>query len=287
MPLVSDEAPESQASEQSGPHVGLFYVVNGKLHWDGVPVEHAGGTPYFKSYPKSFSTYWKDNLVKRFPALREYDPDCFPRGRVVYDAKKDAYDLMADRCILDDPELIKRIVWVMKLPETKLTTSWDINCECPTCKSTRIQKMHATQPDVVEIQLKPLKDGRKAYFPWRSTGYVIPSEGEIRSLRRQLRWEATLTAGIFGGPVAALIFKSIYDWSATPAIHAALITISYVGAFALWVHFRFRGWQRTNETIVDCTQVRFESSGTGAGKIIAAMVGVFLVLLAMWALTKP
>lgn len=88
VPSVSDDSRESKATVQSGPHVGLFYVVDGKLYWEGIPVAQASGTPYFKSYPKKHSDYWKAGLVPRMPMYRRYGPDHFPRGRVVLDVKK-------------------------------------------------------------------------------------------------------------------------------------------------------------------------------------------------------
>jgi hypothetical protein len=247
---TSDESRESQEGGESEPYVGLFYVVNGKFYWEGIPASLAGGTPYFKSYPKTHDTYWKDTLVRRFSELKAYDPYHFPRGRVVFDVKKDTYDVLADRCILDDPEQIKIIVSQMKLQEARLTFSWDINCECPVCKSTRIHKPDLTDTDSIEKHFMTTKDGRKLFLAKGLGGiaYVIPSGSEFRSLRSQLKRQAVI-ASVIIVPLMLLVAEVVAERASglTLVFMLPLLLLLSMIVLEVWTRFLVRKMEKTDE----------------------------------------
>jgi len=188
MSRVSDEPTKTGETAESGPHLGLFYVVDGELFWEGVPTAQAEGTPYFKAFPMKHKAYWKGTLVRRRPQLKKYGPYHFPRGLVVLDRRHGTYELMTDSCILEDSELIHKIVSEMGLPAQKVHTSLDISCECAACKKFRHQIDPREDPC-----FETTSDGRRLFrlAETRSSrggyrGYVIPSYGEYRSLRTRI-----------------------------------------------------------------------------------------------------
>ena len=122
------------AEESKAPYLGLFYVVNGKLYWDGLPAKHVQGSIQYKIYPKMHPTYWINTVVKDDPKLKKYDPYYFPRGRVVYDTKIRKYELTADACILLDRKMIAKIVSQMHLPENNTRLVGDDHYHCSVCK---------------------------------------------------------------------------------------------------------------------------------------------------------
>jgi len=106
----------TNADESQAPYVGLFYVVDGELFWEGIPIRYAEGSIRYKIYPKMHPTYWKD-ILKDHPEWKKYDAYYFPRGRVVYDKDIKKYDLVADKRITNDPAMVDKIISRMKLPK--------------------------------------------------------------------------------------------------------------------------------------------------------------------------
>jgi hypothetical protein len=241
-PFSSHSARGLQTTKEPGPYVGIFYVVQGTLYWEGVPIDRAEKTALFKIYPKKHYTYWKMDLARFVPEFKNCDPLLFPRGRVVYDPKSDIYELMTDKCVLEDSDLVKRIVSEMGLSESKLTVSHDISCECDACRDTVI-------PDELcnDRQVQILGHGGKLFFPWGRgrgrSGYIIPSEREYRRVRDKLKyWGITLIAVVYG--VAELIGDYLAD--NRYSFGAALFAICLMGILifmCIWTGIR---WETRN-----------------------------------------
>ena len=133
---IQDRHPKGKRLEEAlVPLVGLFYVVNGIFHWDGIPVRDSQDSGYYKVYPKKHSTLWENTIQRNDAEMKKHDVYHFPRGRVVYDKRDGFYELVADKHILEDDKMISRIVSEMRLPEAKVRKSRDVHYECARCKA--------------------------------------------------------------------------------------------------------------------------------------------------------
>jgi len=115
------------------PKVGIFWFYEGRLIIDSVPISQAEACEGFCNYPESHEQFWSQ-LQRRGVVSTETEYDEAPRGRVVYDAKSQQFLLMADRCILKNPELVKRILAALDLP-TRTKTEPDSHYHCAHCLS--------------------------------------------------------------------------------------------------------------------------------------------------------
>jgi len=132
-----------ELEESSSPYLGLFYVIDEDLHWEGVPLGSAQDSSYFRIYPKMHPTFWNNTILKNRPELDKFDAYHFPRGRVVYDKKFGRYELVADKCITRKEEIISQIIKKMKLPQKHTKILGDRHYECSECKAGKISRFES------------------------------------------------------------------------------------------------------------------------------------------------
>jgi hypothetical protein len=244
---------KTQETENSGPYVGLFYVLDGKPYWEGIPAEQADGA-YFKSYAKTHSTSWNQGITRRFPQLKEHNFTHFPRGRVVFDVKKGSFTILTDRCVVENPDLIKQIVSEMRLSEHKVMVAVDKECECEECR----QK--ASLPTSIETDdyFKTTLGGRKVFFPdigtqgyFENQGYIVPIDKEYKKLRRRMRRRNIISVVL--ALVVSFAAEAIY--ATTDDISIILLVVVFLTLFIIlyvvtelnWLHKQARGWLKSDE----------------------------------------
>ena len=127
--------------ESESPHLGLFYVIDEKLYWEGVPLKNAQDSFRFRIYPKMHPTFWNNTITKNRPELNKFDAYYFPRGRVVYDKKLFRYELIADMCIIRKEKIISQIITQMKLSQKNTKILGDPHYECFKCKEEKISNL--------------------------------------------------------------------------------------------------------------------------------------------------
>jgi len=114
--------------------VGIFFVVNGDLLFDAVPLEQGelyGDTVGFSAHVD----YW-EALAPKTPMERLFKShayDYYPRGRVVYFKDNNGLRLYADCCITEDD--IKKIVATFQLQSGRVTRRRDQHYQCARCNS--------------------------------------------------------------------------------------------------------------------------------------------------------
>ena len=113
------------------PHLGIFWLIHGKLLIDGAPLSGCEKYGDNHNFPGSHVDVWEGWVRSgKVPPESEYDE--FPRGRVIYDTKNKHFRLLADRCILKRKDLIAAIKKELHLPkQTSLGT--DPHYRCFTC----------------------------------------------------------------------------------------------------------------------------------------------------------
>ena len=248
---ASNRSREFRKGRESAPYVGIFYVLDGELFWEGVPLDHASTTPYVKIYEKEHSEYWEEHLIRLKPHLSKYDPYHFPRGRVVFSIQEGLYKLHADECILDNLYMIKKILSEMKLPETKVRVSWNVDCECAKCRSKRIHMNNKERR--ADEQFRHADDGRKLFFPYGKwgRGYIVPSAAEYHRLRRG--WRLWLSIGcpviLSGGFFLRRLTQKLTGSFWTSIVVLVVFGVSLWGSFLVWNYLHCRNLKETNEKL--------------------------------------
>ena len=106
---------EPYVHRKKEPHVGIFWVVDGKPLIDRTPIGGAEDYGDFKTHPRSHLDVWTLFQQKgTVPADVEYEE--FPRGRVMFNTKTRQFTFLADRCILRDKSMVSTIMSAMNLP---------------------------------------------------------------------------------------------------------------------------------------------------------------------------
>src|SRR6202035_1481936 len=101
-------------SPEDVPHVGIFWLLNGKLVIDSMPLGEAEPYGDHLTHPRSHIDVWGQwRLDGKAPGESEYEE--FPRGRVMYNTKTQRFTLLADKCILKDKGMVSKIVSELNL----------------------------------------------------------------------------------------------------------------------------------------------------------------------------
>ena len=126
MKKQSKRAKKSVASPE--PHVGIFWLLNGRLLFDSTPLSEAELYAGHLGHAPSHDDVWaKFQRLGKAPRESEYEE--FPRGRVIYHPAVGEVTIFADQCILDRKDLIAQIMQTLHLPpKTKLDTDSHYRC---------------------------------------------------------------------------------------------------------------------------------------------------------------
>lgn len=110
--------------------VGIFFVVNGDLVFNAVPLEQGelyGDTVGFSGH----YDYWEE-LAPKNPTehlFKNHAYDYFPRGRVVYFKKSSSFKLYTDQCMRKAD--IEKVATTFQLPAYRLAR--DEHYQCAGC----------------------------------------------------------------------------------------------------------------------------------------------------------
>jgi hypothetical protein len=108
------------AKPEAEPRLGIFWLVDGKLLTESLPLSECEDDGDFRNYPASHIDVWTEwQRTGKAPSPSEYEE--FPRGRVIHN--DDGFTIRADRCILKRKDLIARIKREFHLPRQSTQTS--------------------------------------------------------------------------------------------------------------------------------------------------------------------
>jgi hypothetical protein len=111
--------------------VGIFWVVNGKPLIDSTTLNEAEPYGEFLTHPRGHAEVW-EAFQRAGTVPREVEYEEFPRGRVMFNTKTQRFTLLADRCILRDKKISRKIFRALHLPRnTELGA--DSHYQCPGC----------------------------------------------------------------------------------------------------------------------------------------------------------
>jgi hypothetical protein len=249
---IQDKTPETGTAQEPEPFVGMFYVVEDKLYWEGTPCSRAKKTGYVAVHPNDFATFWKEYVVAQSPHLIIYDESHFPRGRVVYSIQEGIYRVRMDKCIFEDRRLVERILSEMKLPESGVKLLRDSEYECRQCKNGKTGGGTFVDSASAEI-VYTTEDGRKLFFPWRTffpsshSGYVVSSQAEYKSIRRgaAICTVLILMVTLFGGRLCSIFARALTGSESVGALTYFATILAVVIPSGLWLRTKCRGLKKT------------------------------------------
>jgi len=120
---------------KESPHVGIFWLIKGKVIIYSASLNDAEDCGDFKIHPRSHEEVWSV-LQKSSDAPTDVEYEEAPRGRVMYDTKTQRFTLLDDRCILRDRDAVRKIKQRMHLPKNT-TISGDSHYQCSLCLHKR------------------------------------------------------------------------------------------------------------------------------------------------------
>lgn len=125
---------EDKAAEEE-PRVGILWFVNGNLLIQSTPLSKAETYGDFLIQAESHESVWEQyQQTGIVPGEMEYDE--LPRGRVMYDTKTRRFTLLADRCIVRNKKIVRKIKQRMHLPKNT-TIETDRHYRCLVCLQDR------------------------------------------------------------------------------------------------------------------------------------------------------
>ena len=121
-----------RGSSQAEPEVGIFWLVRGKLITSRLPLSQGASYGDFTIYEPSHYDVWTalqpDHAA---PVDAEYED--FPRGRQAFNCKSEKFVLFADRCILNNPTAMSRLMREFALPPERTEANSDDHYRCRAC----------------------------------------------------------------------------------------------------------------------------------------------------------
>lgn len=116
----------------SEPHVGIFWLFDGRLIIDATPLSKAEPYGSALTHPTSHIDHWT-RLQHNHAILADVEYEEPPRGRVVFDQQEQRFHLLADKCILGQSDAVAGIMGAMHLPPGKTTEGRDEHYRCIKC----------------------------------------------------------------------------------------------------------------------------------------------------------
>jgi hypothetical protein len=113
------------------PKVGIVFLVGRKLLIDATPLGQAGRYGDSAIHERDHISYWAELVKSGRVPNSEYEE--FPRGRVAYDTKSGKFRLLADKCILQQKGVVRKILSGMNLPPRDTETGTDSHYRCFRC----------------------------------------------------------------------------------------------------------------------------------------------------------
>ncbi len=114
-----------------GSYVGIFWLLDGRLISDRIPIRDGERYGDFKVYGRSHSSKWEE-FQQRGTVPLDLEYDRLPRGRVCCNMKAGTCILLADRCILKEKNLVAKIKKEFRLPPD-IKGEPDLHYRCSQC----------------------------------------------------------------------------------------------------------------------------------------------------------
>ena len=115
------------------PKLGIFYLFNGRIISETAAVSTIDPSGSVLFYPRQHYELWSQ-LQKENHDLGDLDCYALPRGRVSFNLKNNRFQVVADQHILENSNLIERILWDFDLERADTEFRADEQYRCSLCK---------------------------------------------------------------------------------------------------------------------------------------------------------
>ena len=115
-------------------YVGLFFIANDTLLLHKRTLADAESYGDFLTYPISHDDVWRHEYYKKY----RVDFDYYPRGRVVYNHKKELFTVYIDKD-LDKPEIMAKIISIFGLDGNNYKVDYDEHYQCHMCNENYVK----------------------------------------------------------------------------------------------------------------------------------------------------
>jgi hypothetical protein len=116
--------------------VGIFWIVDGELLIDSTLLSEAEEYDDFRIHPRDHISVWETFQQNHtVPADIEYEE--FPRGRVIYNTKTQRFRFLADKCILREKSVVRKIMLALHLPRNTQLDE-DSHYRCSRCSRRKV-----------------------------------------------------------------------------------------------------------------------------------------------------
>jgi hypothetical protein len=116
--------------------VGIFWVVNGEMLIDSTPLSEAEPYGDYLTHPRGHAEVWEQyQQTGAVPSDMEYEES--PRGRVIYNTKTQRFRFLADKCILREKSVVRKIMLALHLPRNTQLDE-DSHYRCSSCSRRKV-----------------------------------------------------------------------------------------------------------------------------------------------------
>jgi hypothetical protein len=121
----------SRSKSGPEPQVGIFWLLNGTLLTDSVPLNEAEPWADHLTHPRSHIDVWDAwQKLGKVPVEVAYEEP--PRARVSFNRKTSQFELLADKCILERKSVVAEIKKALGLPKN-VEIGDDSHYRCSKC----------------------------------------------------------------------------------------------------------------------------------------------------------
>jgi len=129
---LKESAQRKRSARSTEPRVGIFWLVNQNLLIDSTLLSAAEEYDQFKIHSGNHVSVW-EKFRQNGTAPREMEYEEAPRGRVMHNTKTRRFTLLADKCILKNKRIVRKIMSEMSLPSKTTDKGTDSHYRCFAC----------------------------------------------------------------------------------------------------------------------------------------------------------
>ncbi len=116
-------------------YVGPFFFIQGSVYSGAAPIANAAQNLFGKyDVPTSHLKLYASSIQPTLSFLDALHPyDYWPRGRIVYNALSDVFEVYLDRCLIDEESARKKIIKAFRLEGETVLWEGDDHYLCHRC----------------------------------------------------------------------------------------------------------------------------------------------------------
>ena len=108
--------------------IGLFWIINGNI--DGYREPLKNGEKYGNTIQPRYDHFnYFEKIQEKYKKLKNLEYDDIPRGRVIFDTRKNKFVILSSKKVLNDKNLVKKVCEFFNLSKDNVKLRWDEHYE--------------------------------------------------------------------------------------------------------------------------------------------------------------